>query len=117
MLEKLIVEHGNAIVQILWFIGVLIFGGLIWFLKNDRNNFMEQLKKNSEAVSRLERKVFDRVKEVENEIESVRVNYNTKFEKVYRKQDIMTDVIGTNHLIILDAIHKIDIKVTELRKQ
>lgn len=114
-MEKFLTEYGTAVIQILWFIGVLIFGALIWFLKNDRKNFMAQLNNNAEAIERLEQKVFTRVKEVESEIDEVKKNYNTKFEKVFAKQDIMTDVIGNNHLIILDAIHKIDIKVTELK--
>lgn len=116
-MEQLINQHGNAIVQILWFVGVLIFGGLLWFLKNDRKNFMEQLQKNADAIDNLEKKVFLRVNEVESEIDKVRLNYNTKFEKVFTKQDVMTDVINTNHLIILDAIHKIDIKVTQLKNK
>jgi len=108
-LDELINQHSTAIIYILCGVITLLAGALAFFLKIDRKRFLDMIEETKKLVN-------TEINKLNDEVDSVKENYNNKFQVVYEKQDAMKNTMNQNHITLMQAIHKIDIKVTELKR-
>lgn len=110
-MDKFIAEHGSALVYMLGGLCLTLISVVGWYLKNDRSGFMKKLKELDTKIGVCKKEIEDKIEEIEGEVDSIRSNYNLKFEKVYDKVDNVKEAITLNHTELIEAIHKVELKI------
>jgi hypothetical protein len=103
--------HGVAIVYVIGGFSVFLLSILGWFLRNDRKSFMDSLKTLDDKIKECKNEIDSRIDGIMEDVESIKGNYNTKFQKVYDKQDEQVQVTNENHIELLKAIQQVELKI------
>lgn len=110
-MDQFIAEHGSAVVYIIGGLCLTLLSIVGYFLKNDRSGFMKKLAQLDTKIGGCKKEIEEQIKDIEGEVDAIKLNYNVKFEKVYDKVDDIKEAIGTNHEELIKAIHKVELKI------
>jgi len=114
-LDEWIKQNYQIVIYILGGAVVLLSSLLTFFLKTDRKRFMEKDEELKKDVQNLSSDLKSDMKILNKEVDDVKSNYNKKFDGVNANIKDIDRLLTDNHLVLLNAIHEVDIKVARLQ--
>lgn len=105
-----------SVINIIYGLVVLLLGIIGWFIQQDRKNMKAAIQKNSDDIEKSRTENREEFNYVKGEIDHTRQNYDSKFERVYEKQDNIKDQINEKHYTMLKAISKLNSKIDTINK-